>query len=224
MTTYQPLSPRCIAIARQFGFSRSPVHSADPFAHLPQTATDLLGSIKPPQLILLRGPSGSGKSRLLSELAAQLGPGAVCGNTAPLPDRPVIDCLHEMSIEATLRLLGRFGLGEPRTYLLPANLLSAGERFRLQLARAFARAQRLSRRRALTLLLVDEFATQLDRVSACIIARNLRRCLDQRERFAVVLASCHDDLARWLRPDRIIACDFGRYALQEPSHPNRSAA
>lgn len=193
-------------------FDLRPVPADQPaFASAAATAADLADALAPGRMVLVTGPSGAGKTCLLRQLADRIGPRAITSDDLHLSDRPVIDCLHELSIEDALHLLARFGLGEPRTYLLLPHQLSCGERFRLKLAMAFSRASRVGRANAPAVLIADEFATQLDRVTARIIARNLRRAIDGHATLCAVVATCHEDLSGALRPDQSVQCDFGRY-------------
>jgi ABC-type ATPase with predicted acetyltransferase domain len=61
------------------------------------------------------------------------------------------------------------------------------------------------------LLVCDEFAVLLDRVSAATVARSLRRAIDRLGRVGVPLAAAvatsHDDLRPALLPDRVRWCE-----------------
>ncbi len=121
------------------------------------------------------------------------------------PRDTVIDCFPHRSVEDTLCLLGRFGLAEAAIYLLPPRSLSAGQQWRFRLALA---ADRLERARRPHLIIADEFAAVLDRVTACVVAHRLRKLIDGSPH-AALLATSHDDIATALKPDHVIRCDFG---------------
>jgi uncharacterized protein len=167
----------------------------------------------PGQVILIHGPSGSGKTLLLRELEQELGLRGVCTDALNLPDWPVIDCLHQLELEEALELLSRFGLAEARTYLAHPQQLCAGQRFRLRLALGYAQLLRRAGRSDAGVLLADEFATQLDRISARIIARNLARTVRRQGDIAALVATCHEDLGEALCPDAAVRCDFGQYII-----------
>ncbi|HEY2586220.1 MAG TPA: GNAT family N-acetyltransferase [Tepidisphaeraceae bacterium] len=78
------------------------------------------------------GPSGSGKTSLAR---AAFGPAVYAPQPWPA-DRAVIDCLGELPIKQLTRTLTAVGLSAPRTWLKPYAVLSNGERFRCELARA----------------------------------------------------------------------------------------
>jgi ABC-type ATPase with predicted acetyltransferase domain len=108
-------------------------------------------------------------------------------------------------------MLSRVGLAEAWTYLRTPRELSEGQRWRLKVAIAIANADARARdqnpRR--TILICDEFAAVLDRVTACVVARALRRTIDSARGISAILATSHDDLIDALRPDLRIKCDFG---------------
>jgi ABC-type ATPase with predicted acetyltransferase domain len=57
----------------------------------------------------------------------------------------------------------------------------------------------------------DEFAAVLDRVTAWVVARCLRRAIDaSRSKIAAVVATSHDDLVDALDPEVVVNCDFGK--------------
>ena len=64
-------------------------------------------------------------------------------------------------------------------------------------------------------MLADEFANSLDRVTAKIVSRNLRRALTG-SRIAAILATAHEDLEPALAPDSTIHCDFGTWQSLRP--------
>lgn len=205
-----PLLNRGPAIARRFGIRSIPENPA--LQNLPQLAAEILTQFQPGRLILITGASGSGKSSLLTELERRLDHLAIPVHNSPLPDAIVIDCFPRIETEVALELLGRFGLGEVYTYLSPAHKLSTGQQFRLRLAMAWARTIACPSARA-RVLLCDEFATQLDSVSAGVLARLLRRQISADGRLCMVAATCHDAIAQALKPDLRFHCDFGQVHL-----------
>ena len=174
-------------------------------------------TICPSEVILVTGPSGSGKSLLLSaiQLLTMSNPpvaispdvsvtGQVRGKT-PLvgrsqechPNQAPIDALDQLSMEDTLRLMAVSGLAEPQVLIRPSRTLSLGQRYRLALALGIAND--------LDLLLVDEFCEPLDQFSTAAVAKHLRREVTSRRMGAIVATSRADSLASSLQPDRILA-------------------
>lgn len=180
------------------------------------------------------GPSGSGKTTL-----AKVAFGDALYEPQPWPgEKAIIDCLDDgrpearPTIKQLTRLLTAVGLGSVPTWLKPYQLLSTGEQFRADLARAILNAdKKLTQRHGGTesrdgnslrapvplcensLLVIDEFTSSLDRTIAkttsAALARFIRNekvPLGQRDlRFVAV--TCHDDILPWLQPDWVLQLD-----------------
>jgi len=181
------------------------------------------------QIILLTGPSGAGKSTLLRQIRQSTRESVrwIDLGKIVLPRTAVIDVMtdalrdkrnskltsteteEDEAILSALRALSQVGLGEVWTYLRTTAQLSDGQRWRLRLAIALARAAPPQRR--LTVLSADEFAAPLDRVTALVVARALRKAISASPSVCAIVATTRDDLAAALQPDRHVYCDFGIY-------------
>lgn len=156
---------------------------------------------------LILGPSGSGKSSLAGRLFPD--------ETLPQPPWPtdcsVVDALGDLPIREVTSLFNAVGFSSPPSWVKPYQVLSCGERFRCDLARAMARAiaQRDPRDR-LPVVVIDEYTSMVDRATALFgsaaVAKSLRRgeipC-------RLVGVTCHDDVAEWLDPDWVIDMHSG---------------
>ncbi len=190
-----------------------PLHAkaSEQFAvHLPTDRDDW-------QIGLIVGPSGSGKSTIARH---------AFGNELYTPadwphERAVIDAFGDLPVRKIVALFTAVGFGSPPSWIKPYHVLSGGEQFRCDLARALSiafkdagcREQGAGKaveveflppapRILHPLIAFDEFTSVVDRTvakfSSAAIAKGIRSgtlpC-----RFVAV--TCHYDIAEWLEPD-----------------------
>jgi ABC-type ATPase with predicted acetyltransferase domain len=166
---------------------------------------------RPGQIVLITGPSGSGKSRLLAALRRTLKGRWIDLARLRVPRRAVADLFSHTSMPRSLRLLARVGLAEAHCFIATPRRLSVGQRWRLRLAMAL---EQLSGVKRGATLLCDEFAAPLDRITTAVVCQLLRRQVSKRKLSAIVV-SVRDDLAACLEPDVIVSCDFGRITVKQ---------
>lgn len=164
---------------------------------------------------LVTGPSGSGKSTLLRELARLPSKSGtvVAGAGLGAERSSLLDVLAGECGSAGLALgvLARAGLADARLLPLRRSDLSEGQRHRFDLAVAMARLiRRTGRGGAEGMLIIDEFASTLDRASARGVAGTLSRWA-RRSGARVVCATAHDDVLEMLGPRvLVVVSDGGR--------------
>lgn len=177
---------------------------------------------------LIVGPSGSGKSTIAREFYGQQ-----LYKEADWPtDKAVVDCFGDVPLRQVVELLTAVGFSSPPSWVKPYQVLSCGERFRCDLARALSQesgAERqkpdhagsgLSTLRSRPLIAFDEFTSVVDRnvARACsaAIAKGIRRgsipC-----RFIAV--TCHYDVAEWLEADWVLDMATGRLERRRLRRP-----
>ena len=197
---------------------------------------DLPDLSQPWQIGLIVGPSGSGKSTLARRLFNE----DVYQQPAWSEDRAVIDGLGELPIKQITGLFTAVGFSSPPSWIKPYSVLSTGERFRCDLARALSKAyhdrantkdkpdnpQPLTpdtsptRGEGSTLIVFDEFTSVVDRnvarIGSATIAKSIHSGMIPCKFVAV---TCHYDIAEWLEPDWIVDMATGtsqRRRLRRP--------
>lgn len=147
-------------------------------------------------IVYITGPSGAGKSVLLRELEKTI-PALERINLdrIKLPgDKALIDCV-EGDLMRSLRILSTAGLNDCFCVLnQPANL-SEGQKYRFRLAMALASKKRF--------VFADEFCSELDRITAAVIAYNIHK-FAKKNGVTFVLASSHEDILLDLAPDVMV--------------------
>lgn len=186
------MSPNVMAVANMFGLggrTDKPVKVVDSFEI----------SVRPGEVVYITGGSGAGKSVLLRMLKERMA-GAIDLSTEPIPQaKPLIDCFDE-GLQESLSWLSMAGLSDAFAILRNPEQLSDGQRYRFRLALALSRRPKV--------ICIDEFCAALDRVTAAVIAHNVRRYAD---RFGTtfIVATSHDDLLEDLCPDVVVVKHLG---------------
>lgn len=166
--------------------------------------------IRPGDVVLFTGGSGSGKSSLLRGVIENVRQSSAAGvvdiNELELGERTLIDAFRAPVAE-TMHLLSSCGLGEAHLMLRTPGELSDGQRYRFRLAQGLALQP--------DWLAADEFTATLDRTLAKVVAYNVRR-LSDRTGVGILAATTHEDIAADLDPDVHVQCrPDGEIVVQE---------
>lgn len=152
---------------------------------------------------LIVGPSGSGKSTVAREMFADrllMGfdwPDGVAVADAIAPDKP---------IKQVVEALSSVGFSSPPSWLRPFSVLSTGEQFRVNLARAILDDG--------DIVAIDEFTSVVDRRVARVASAALSKSV-RRNRRKIVAVTCHDDVEDWLQPDWVLRMPGGDFSWRE---------
>jgi ABC-type ATPase with predicted acetyltransferase domain len=120
-------------------------------------------------VVYVSGDSGSGKSVLLraleKDIACDMKRNSInVADVKPESGKPLIETVGK-TVQESIELLNRVGLGDAFLYLRVYEQLSDGQRFRYKIAKMMeSQAQ---------FWIMDEFAATLDRDTAKIVAYNL---------------------------------------------------
>jgi GNAT superfamily N-acetyltransferase len=187
------------------------------------------------QIGLIVGPSGSGKSTVARRAFAQ----ELYTGSEWLEDRAVIDCFGPsgasgsndgLSVRHVVELFTAVGFSSPPSWVKPYHVLSCGERFRCDLAKALAvgvgrEGDSIDSKFGLAadanrLVVFDEFTSVVDRnvakVCSAAISKGIRRGHIP-GRFVAV--TCHYDVAEWLEPDWVLDMATGRLQRRRLRRP-----
>ena len=176
-------------------------------------------------VVFVTGASGGGKSSLLGLLAGELSGragvrvvrfrgGAVGGDGGG--GGTVVDrlCGLGFGLEEVLGVLGVAGLNDAFVMLRRVEELSEGQRYRYGLAEGMLRlgggcGEGEGGGGGLTVVLADEFGSGLDRVTAKVLARRVRRWVSGRGDVCFVAATSHDDLLESIGADVLVELGLG---------------
>lgn len=160
------------------------------------------------EVVFVTGPSGGGKSTILALIHRQCQRKGIrvvrFDDALPLPEVPLVDAL-DGSLADVMSLLAMVGLGDAFVMLRCPGELSDGQRYRLRLAQTVQLAQREA---AGAVILADEFAATLDRLTAKVFAGNVHRWV-RRTGHTFVAATTHDDLLETLAPKVLVYKGLG---------------
>ncbi len=190
------------------------------------------------QIGLIVGPSGSGKSTVAK---GAFGQQLYQGADWPA-DRAVVDAFGEVPVRKVLELFTAVGFGSPPSWIKPYAVLSNGERFRCDLARALSQSLGChcpacpaveadtssplpdkpdSGTRCRNLIVFDEFTSVVDRtvakVCSAAIAKGIR---NGRIGGRFVAVTCHYDVAEWLEPDWTLDMATGELSRRRLRRPD----
>lgn len=146
------------------------------------------------------GASGTGKTTIGKNLWPQVKP----FNPKWPKDQPIIDAISpDAPFDNVPAALSAVGLGSVPAWLRPFHVLSNGEQFRANLARAVCEAP--------ARLIIDEFSSVVDRQIACIGANAFAKAW-RRTKGQAVLLTCHYDVLDWLQPDWVFDTSTGQFS------------
>jgi ABC-type ATPase with predicted acetyltransferase domain len=143
---------------------------------------------------LIVGGSGSGKSTIAKYLFPDnYIQGFEYNCKSVLDDMPNGSSVQDIEMAFT-----SVGFSSPPSWLKPYNVLSTGEKMRVDLARALLSGQNL--------IVYDEFTSVVDRTIAKTASLAIQKAI-RRSNKRFIAVSCHRDIVEWLQPDWVYDTD-----------------
>ncbi len=196
-TTETNLTPNAVQIANAFGLAPDQQRRAR-FV----ICDDLNIELKPGQILFITGQSGSGKTTIFNILKTHLKPACELERIRVKPTK-ILPENFNLPLKESLYYLSLAGLADAHLFLRKPNELSDGQRYRFKLALALARGKKAD------YIFADNFLDPLDRITAKIIARNVRKFAEKFNK-AFVVASPNFDFFDQLAPDILIEKGFSQ--------------
>ncbi len=149
------------------------------------------GSIEYPenwQIGVIVGNSGTGKTTIAKELFKdELIQGFEYKEKSVIDDMP-----KNVSINDIEKMFYSVGFGSVPSWLKPYNVLSNGEKMRVDLARALLEKD---------FIVFDEFTSVVDRNVAKVSSLAINKAIRQHKDKKFIAVTCHEDIIEWLQPD-----------------------
>lgn len=201
------------AIQQAFGISPDTIHS--------DVIRNLSLEINPGEILLIVGPSGSGKTSILESLMRYLktNPDVHIDGSIAIPEdakigtfrsitsnKPLIEYLSGKNTLMGLYLMNLAGLSEAFLYLKRFKELSKGQQYRAMLAQLIASKSNV--------WIADEFCSNLDNVTANIVAKNLQKISRSLEASVILATPNCSGFIHSLNPDKVLLLsNVGTYSI-----------
>ena len=136
---------------------------------------------------LIVGTSGSGKSILLKDFGKEV---------TPKWESTKAVCSHFETYEDATQKLMASGFNSIPQWLVPYNILSTGQKYRVNLARTIKDNA-----------VFDEFTSVIDRFTALGLSNSVSKYIRKHNIKGVVFATVHKDIIDYLQPDWVYNTD-----------------
>ena len=181
------------------------------------------------------GPSGSGKSTIAKHLFGKNYTGGLTSDRSLWEkNKAVIDNFGDVPVKDIVSMLTVVGFSSPPSWIKPYSVLSNGEKFRCDLARALlgktepqsldcgeSQSQSKDCGSVNSLVVFDEYTSVVDRnvaqIASAALAKGIK-CGKIACRFVAV--TCHYDILDWLEPDWVLDTAAGTVSRRLLRRPN----
>ncbi|UHG91748.1 ABC transporter ATP-binding protein [Spirosoma oryzicola] len=169
------------------------------------------GYVDPPenwQVGLIVGASGTGKTTI----AKHLFPDSYITNFAYNKPSILDDMPAGCTCSDITSMFNAVGFSSPPSWLKPYDVLSNGEKMRVDLANALLRDEQL--------IVFDEFTSVVDRTVAQIGSYAVQKAI-RRSTKQFIAVTCHYDVEQYLKPDWVFDTNTMTFRVQEVTEPGK---
>ena len=153
---------------------------------------------------LIVGGSGTGKSTIAKEIF----PNAYIVGYAYSKKSVIDDMPQDKSVKEIEKTFTSVGFSSPPSWLKPYDVLSNGEKMRVDLARSILEDNEL--------IVFDEFTSVVNREVAKTSSHAISKAVKRTNKKFVAVA-CHKDIIEWLEPDWVYDTDQKRFFIVRES-------
>lgn len=152
----------------------------------------------PWQIGVIVGSSGSGKSTIAKQLFSKDYIHSFNYNQSAIID----EMPQNKSIDEIGRAFNSVGFGTIWNWIKPYEVLSTGEKMRVDLARALLEDREL--------VVFDEFTSVVDREIAKVASYSISKAIRKNNK-KFIAVTCHRDILEWLEPDWVYDTDVKEF-------------
>lgn len=149
---------------------------------------------------LIVGGSGTGKSSIIKELYSDY----IVDNFEWTDDSVIDNMPENLKVKDIEKMFYAVGFGSVPSWLKPYNVLSNGEKMRVDLARALLEKD---------FVVFDEFTSVVDRQVAKVACIAVNKAVKKTNK-KFIAVSCHKDIVEWLQPDWCFDTDTMQQVFQ----------
>lgn len=160
------------------------------------------------QIGMIVGGSGTGKSTIGRELFGDL-----INDDFEYKAKSVIDDMPGKDIQEIQKMFYAVGFGSVPSWLKPYNVLSNGEKMRVDLARKMLSSD---------FVVFDEFTSVVDRQVAKVMSIAISKAIKRYPEKKFVAIGCHFDVIEFLQPDWVFNTDKMQQVFQYPHEVSKN--
>lgn len=160
------------------------------------------------QVGVIFGNSGTGKTTIAKELFSN----NYITNFDYTADNILDDMPKQCNVKDITKVFNSVGFSSPPSWLKPYNVLSNGEKMRVDLARAILEDNQL--------VVFDEFTSVVDRNVAKIGSTAVQKAVRKSDK-QFIAVTCHEDIIEWLEPDWIFNTNIMQMAEKKTTNDQK---